>query len=200
MIRRLKLGAARRQKSTNVLCSSSNVSVKSAAGRVETPGAYNGSTDEEDLMSYVNGYVLPVPKRNWRAYKKMATLGRNIWTKHGALDYKECDGDDLVPQVRRVVHQDDETQAGRNRGVRLHRVQVPNPPRSSQREGDEGDDRQRRVPGHAVRHEANGDRRLKTVDLESSLPFTPMATRPAVLEVSVRRAVAHAVRVLARKP
>ena len=49
-------------------------------------------------MSYVDGYVLPAPKRHLRAYKRMATLGRDVWTKHGALDYKECEGDDLVPK------------------------------------------------------------------------------------------------------
>ena len=47
-------------------------------------------------MSYVDGYILPVPKKNVRAYKRMAEMGRKIWTKHGALDYKECAGDDLV--------------------------------------------------------------------------------------------------------
>ena len=47
-------------------------------------------------MSYVDGYILPVPKKNVRAHKRMAELGRKIWTKHGALDYKECAGDDLV--------------------------------------------------------------------------------------------------------
>ena len=47
-------------------------------------------------MSYVDGYILPVPKKNVRAYKRMAELGRKIWTKHGALDDKECAGDDLV--------------------------------------------------------------------------------------------------------
>ena len=47
-------------------------------------------------MSYVDGFIIPVPKRSLRAYKRMATLGRNVWTKHGALDYKECAGDDLV--------------------------------------------------------------------------------------------------------
>jgi uncharacterized protein YbaA (DUF1428 family) len=47
-------------------------------------------------MSYVDGYVLPVPKKSLRAYKRMAEMGRKIWTKHGALDYKECVGDDLV--------------------------------------------------------------------------------------------------------
>jgi uncharacterized protein YbaA (DUF1428 family) len=47
-------------------------------------------------MSYVDGYILPVPRKNLRAYKRMAEMGRKIWTKHGALDYKECAGDDLV--------------------------------------------------------------------------------------------------------
>lgn len=46
-------------------------------------------------MSYVDGYVLPVPKKKIADYRRMAKLGRDIWTKHGALDYKECAGDDL---------------------------------------------------------------------------------------------------------
>jgi len=49
-------------------------------------------------MSYVDGYILPVPKRSVRAYRRMAEMGRKMWTKHGALDYKECVGDDLAPQ------------------------------------------------------------------------------------------------------
>lgn len=44
---------------------------------------------------YVDGFVLPVPKKNLRQYKKMAELGRNMWMKHGALEYKECVGNDL---------------------------------------------------------------------------------------------------------
>ena len=48
-------------------------------------------------MSYVDGYILPVPKRSVRAYRRMAEMGRKMWTKHGALDYKECVGDDLAP-------------------------------------------------------------------------------------------------------
>jgi uncharacterized protein YbaA (DUF1428 family) len=47
-------------------------------------------------MSYVDGFVIPVPKRRLRGYRKMAEMGRKIWTKHGALDYKECAGDDLA--------------------------------------------------------------------------------------------------------
>jgi uncharacterized protein YbaA (DUF1428 family) len=49
-------------------------------------------------MSYVDGYILPIPKKYVRKYKTMATQGRNAWMKHGALDYKECVGDDLAPK------------------------------------------------------------------------------------------------------
>jgi len=46
-------------------------------------------------MSYVDGFVLPVPKKNLKAYKRIAQKAGKIWKKHGALDYKECVGDDL---------------------------------------------------------------------------------------------------------
>jgi uncharacterized protein YbaA (DUF1428 family) len=46
-------------------------------------------------MSYVDGFVLPVPKKNLKAYIRMARVGEKMWRKHGALDYKECVGDDL---------------------------------------------------------------------------------------------------------
>jgi len=46
-------------------------------------------------MRYVDGYVLPVPKKNLRAYVRMAHIASKVWRDHGALDYKECAGDDL---------------------------------------------------------------------------------------------------------
>jgi len=46
-------------------------------------------------MKYVDGYVLAVPKKNLKAYMGMAKMGEKMWRKHGALDYKECVGDDL---------------------------------------------------------------------------------------------------------
>ena len=45
-------------------------------------------------MPYVDGYVLVVPKRNVKAYTKMATVGKRVWLDHGALDYNECVLDD----------------------------------------------------------------------------------------------------------
>jgi len=47
---------------------------------------------------YVDGFLLVVPKNKVAEYKKMATLGKKVWMKHGALDYKECRGDDLRPE------------------------------------------------------------------------------------------------------
>jgi uncharacterized protein YbaA (DUF1428 family) len=46
-------------------------------------------------MSYVDGFVTPMPKRNLKAYLKMAQWGKKLWMKHGALAYFECVGDDL---------------------------------------------------------------------------------------------------------
>jgi uncharacterized protein YbaA (DUF1428 family) len=46
-------------------------------------------------MRYVDGFVLAVPKKNLKAYVRQARLGKTLWLKHGALDYKECVGDDL---------------------------------------------------------------------------------------------------------
>lgn len=44
---------------------------------------------------YVDGFVLPVPKKNIAAYKKMAKLAGKIWLEHGAIDYVECAADDV---------------------------------------------------------------------------------------------------------
>ena len=48
-------------------------------------------------MSYVDGFVLPVPTKNMAAYRKMARLAGKVWREHGALDYKECIADDVKP-------------------------------------------------------------------------------------------------------
>jgi alkaline phosphatase len=49
--------------------------------------------------TYVDGFVLVIPKKNAAAYKKMAAEGSRIWKKHGALDYKECVIDDASPPM-----------------------------------------------------------------------------------------------------
>jgi uncharacterized protein YbaA (DUF1428 family) len=47
------------------------------------------------MPKYVDGFVLPVPKRNIAAFGRMAAQAGKVWRDHGALDYKECVGDDL---------------------------------------------------------------------------------------------------------
>lgn len=47
------------------------------------------------MTSYVDGYVLPVPKRKVAAYRKMAQKASKVWRDHGALSYRECVGEDL---------------------------------------------------------------------------------------------------------
>ena len=46
-------------------------------------------------MPYVDGFVLPVPKKKLKAYQKMAEFAGKIWKEHGALEFRECAGDDL---------------------------------------------------------------------------------------------------------
>lgn len=65
-------------------------------------------------MRYLDGYVLPVPKKNLRAYRRLAKNAGKIWREHGALEYRECVGDDLkvkfgLPFPRLVKAKPDET-------------------------------------------------------------------------------------------
>lgn len=46
-------------------------------------------------MTYVDGFVLPVPKKKLALYRRIAQKAGKVWRDHGALDYKECAGDDL---------------------------------------------------------------------------------------------------------
>ena len=46
-------------------------------------------------MAYVDGFIIPVPTRNLTAYARIARRAGKVWREHGALDYKECVGDDL---------------------------------------------------------------------------------------------------------
>ena len=46
-------------------------------------------------MSYVDGFIVPVPKKKVKAYISMARTASRVWKDHGALDYKECIADDV---------------------------------------------------------------------------------------------------------
>ena len=47
------------------------------------------------MALYVDGFVIPVPKKKVAAYRRIASKACKLWLEHGALDYKECVGDDL---------------------------------------------------------------------------------------------------------
>ncbi|WP_337182206.1 DUF1428 family protein [Shinella sp.] len=64
-------------------------------------------------MTYVDGFVLAVPKANLDAYKAMARTAGAVWKEYGAIDYVECVGDDvpygeLTSFPRAVQASDDE--------------------------------------------------------------------------------------------
>jgi uncharacterized protein YbaA (DUF1428 family) len=42
------------------------------------------------MAQYVDGFVIPIKKKNIKAYKKLATWAKRVWMKHGALSYYEC--------------------------------------------------------------------------------------------------------------
>ncbi len=48
-------------------------------------------------MAYVDGFVVPVPKKNLDAYRKLARKAGKIWKEYGALEYVECVEDDVKP-------------------------------------------------------------------------------------------------------
>lgn len=48
------------------------------------------------MSRYVDGFVIPMPKKSVPAYKKIAKKAGKIWLEHGALQYVECIGDDLI--------------------------------------------------------------------------------------------------------
>jgi len=47
------------------------------------------------MPKYVDGYLMPIPRKNVREYQKVARKAGKIWKKYGALEYFECVGDDL---------------------------------------------------------------------------------------------------------
>ncbi len=46
-------------------------------------------------MNYVDGFVVPVPRKNLAAYRRMSQKAGKVWREYGALNYTECVGDDV---------------------------------------------------------------------------------------------------------
>ena len=51
------------------------------------------------MPKYVDGFVIPIPKKKIAAYRRMANTASKIWREHGALDYRECVGEDLAVKM-----------------------------------------------------------------------------------------------------
>jgi uncharacterized protein YbaA (DUF1428 family) len=49
------------------------------------------------MSKYVDGFVIPVPKKNMPAYRRMARTAGTVWREHGAVEYIECAADDVKP-------------------------------------------------------------------------------------------------------
>lgn len=49
------------------------------------------------MANYVDGFVVPVPKKNLDAYRRMSRKAGKVWREHGALEYYECVADDVKP-------------------------------------------------------------------------------------------------------
>jgi uncharacterized protein YbaA (DUF1428 family) len=47
------------------------------------------------MANYVDGFLLPLPKRNLDAYRRIARKAGKIWREHGALEYRECVAEDV---------------------------------------------------------------------------------------------------------
>jgi uncharacterized protein YbaA (DUF1428 family) len=47
------------------------------------------------MAHYIDGFVIPLPKKNVNAYRRIAQKAGKVWRNHGALEFRECVGDDL---------------------------------------------------------------------------------------------------------
>lgn len=47
------------------------------------------------MAKYVDGFIVPIPKKNVEKYRKIAKIAGKVWMDHGALSYVECMGDDV---------------------------------------------------------------------------------------------------------
>lgn len=49
------------------------------------------------MAQYVDGFIVPVPKKQLKAYEKIAKVAAKVWMDHGAIEYLECVADDVKP-------------------------------------------------------------------------------------------------------
>ena len=89
-------------------------------------------------MRYVDGYVIPVPKKNLPTYRRMAQKAGKVWRDHGALEYIECVADDVKPGKHTSFPQSVKLKPGETVVFAYDRVQVARASRPRQRQGYEG--------------------------------------------------------------
>ena len=80
------------------------------------------------MANDVDGFVIPLPKKNLNTYRRLAQKAGRVWKDHGALEFREYLGDDLNVEMGTVVPGRNENEAGRDNSVFLYRVQVARSP------------------------------------------------------------------------
>ena len=68
-------------------------------------------------MAYVDGFIIPVPKKNLKAYRALAMKSAKIWREHGALEIHECVADDVKVGKWTSFPQSRKAQARRSRRI-----------------------------------------------------------------------------------
>ena len=114
------------------------------------------------MAHYVDGFVIPLPKKHLNAYRRLAQKAGEVWRGHGALDFKECVGDDLNVKMALSFPRGIKTKPGETVlfsyimfKSRAHRDRVnAKVMRSASCEDDE-------FKGNAIRCEANDVRRIQ---------------------------------------
>jgi uncharacterized protein YbaA (DUF1428 family) len=109
-------------------------------------------------MRYVDGFVIPIPKKNLNAYVRMAKKACKIWREYGALEYRECVGDDLRVKMNQPFPRLAKAKSGET--VVFSWIVYKS---RAHRQGDEGPAHYRdvRCELDAVRLETDGVRRLQ---------------------------------------
>ena len=113
-------------------------------------------------MLYVDGFVVPVPKKNLPAYRRMAQKSGEVWREHGALEYIECIADDVKPGKHTSFPQSVKLEPGEI-VVFSYIVFITRAPRPRQRQRDEGSAAGEHdgLEGDAVRQQAHDLRRVQ---------------------------------------
>jgi uncharacterized protein YbaA (DUF1428 family) len=115
------------------------------------------------MAHYVDGFVIPLPKKHLNAYRRLAQKAGEVWRDHGALDFKECVGDDLNVKMALSFPRGIKTKPGETVLFSYIVFKSRASTRSRQRKGDERpasceDDGSK---GNAIRCEADDVRRIQ---------------------------------------